>query len=171
MLTDYLFVGKPSLIMIDGPLVVVDKKNLIKGVVLFNGFKRASTNLSLGPNKLKANVSRNMEVVQGLIYKFNLDLVNQYVTKGITFNVKQMSELYDIDFKLERIEGFSNDYYEIEGVPQVIWSEMRQADLIPSEDALQSDVRFREDLLWMQRKDKGKAKIAKGKLTKQQFKD
>ena len=37
VLSGYYYVGKPSMILINGPLVVVDKVNEIKAVVLFNG--------------------------------------------------------------------------------------------------------------------------------------
>ena len=37
VLAGYYFVGKPSMILIDGPLVVVDKKNSLKSVVMFSG--------------------------------------------------------------------------------------------------------------------------------------
>ena len=35
VLSEYYYVGKPSMILINGPLVVVDKKNQLKSVVLF----------------------------------------------------------------------------------------------------------------------------------------
>lgn len=40
VLSGYYYVGKPSMILINGPLVVVDKKNQIKSVVLFNGLEK-----------------------------------------------------------------------------------------------------------------------------------
>jgi len=32
-----------------------------------------------------------------------------------------MKDLYDVEFKLERISGNAIDYYEIEEVPQADW--------------------------------------------------
>ena len=37
ILSGYYYVGKPAMILINGPLVVVDKKNEVKSVVLFQG--------------------------------------------------------------------------------------------------------------------------------------
>ena len=37
--------------------------------------------------------------------------------------------------------------------------------------ALPSDIRFREDLIWMKRGEKGKGKVWKGMMKSQQFKD
>ena len=43
VLAGYYFVGKPSMILIDGPLVVVDKKNSLKSVVMFSGLIKQSS--------------------------------------------------------------------------------------------------------------------------------
>lgn len=48
---------------------------------------------------------------------------------------------------------------------------MQLADPIPSELALPSDIRFREDLIWMKRGDKGKGKVWKGMMEEQFLKD
>lgn len=68
MLSGYYYVGKPSMILINGPLVVVDKKNRIKSVVLFNGLKK---DMSLLGSELTPNTKNSMEMVQGLIYKYD----------------------------------------------------------------------------------------------------
>lgn len=84
--------------------------------------------------------------------------------RGKTFDVTCMDDLYDVDFKLERISGNAIDYYEIEEVPQADWKFLHIADPIPSELALPSDIRFREDLIWMKRGEKGKGKVWKGMM-------
>ena len=43
--------------------------------------------------------------------------------------------------------------------------------MIPSEVALPSDIRFREDLIWMKRGEKGKGKVWKGMMKDQLNKD
>lgn len=56
-------------------------------------------------------------MVQGLIYKYNHKRVLDYIERGRTFEINSLKDLYDIDYKLERIQGNAIDYYEIEGVP------------------------------------------------------
>jgi len=56
------------MILINGPLVVVDKKNEIKSVVLFSGLL---TEKNLCGVEYVANTRKDMKIVQGLIYKYN----------------------------------------------------------------------------------------------------
>ena len=51
------------------------------------------------------------------------------------------------------------------------WAGVHFADPIPTELALPSDIRFREDLICLKKGEKGKGKVWKGKLTQQQKKD
>ena len=62
-----------------------------------------------------------MNMVQGLIYKFDHKKVKSLTERGKTFEVTSMKDLYDVEFKLERIRGNAIDYYEIEEVPQADW--------------------------------------------------
>lgn len=114
VLSGYYYVGKPSMILINGPLVVVDKKNRIKSVVLFNGLIK---DLSLLGSELTPNTKNSMQMVQGLIYKYDHKKVESLIEKGRTFEVRTLKDLYDIEYKLERIQGNAIDYYEIEEVP------------------------------------------------------
>jgi len=122
VLSGYYYVGNPSMILINGPLVVVDKKNRIKSVVLFNGLTKDS--YSLLSSELTPNTKNSMKMVQGLIYKYNHARVEQYIEKGRTFDVKTLKDLYDVEYKLERIQGNAIDYYEIEEVPQSNWKHL-----------------------------------------------
>ena len=56
-------------------------------------------------------------------------------------------------------------------MPQAEWKNLPLADPIPSELALPSDIRFREDLIWMKRGEKGKGKVWKGMMQDQFLKD
>jgi hypothetical protein len=56
------------MILINGPLVVVDKKNGIKSVVIFQGLHKQK---NLCGVEYVANTKHDMKVVQGLIYKFD----------------------------------------------------------------------------------------------------
>ena len=58
-----------------------------------------------------------MKVVQGLIYKYNHKKVERFIDGGKTFAIDTIKDLYDIDYKLERILGNAIDYYEIEDIP------------------------------------------------------
>jgi hypothetical protein len=102
------------MILINGPLVVVDKKNTLKSVVLFNGLKK---DLSLLGAELTPNTKNSMQMVQGLIYKYNHKRVEQLIERGRTYDITSLKDLYDIEYKLERIQGNAIDYYEIEEVP------------------------------------------------------
>ena len=119
-MSSYYYVGKPSMILINGPLVVVDKKNHLKAVVLFNGL--TSADWSLLSRDLQPNTAHSMNMVQGLIYKYDARIVSSYIDRGRTFEVRSPKELYDVDYKLERIQGNAIDYYEIEEVPQANWN-------------------------------------------------
>lgn len=100
VLSGYYYIGKPSLILINGPLVVVDKKNEIKSVVIFKGLNKES---SLFGAEYTPNNKHDMKVIQGLIYKFNKKKVESFIEKGKTFEVESLKDLYDIEYKLERI--------------------------------------------------------------------
>jgi len=56
-------------------------------------------------------------MVQGLIYKYNDKKVENFIDRGRTFDITNIKDLYDVDYKLERISGNAIDYYEIEEVP------------------------------------------------------
>lgn len=86
------------------------------------------------------------------------------IDRGKTFDLENIKDLYDVEFKLERINGNAIDYYEIEEVPQSDWKTLEIAEPIPCELALPSDIRFREDLIWMKRGDKKKGKVWKGMM-------
>ena len=112
-----------------------------------------------------------MSMVQGLIYRYSHKRVEGFIERGRTFDVRTLDDLYDIEYKLERISGNAIDYYEIEEVPQADWKNLALAEPIPSELALPSDIRFREDLIWMKRGEKGKGKVWKGMMQDQFNKD
>ena len=59
----------------------------------------------------------SMGMVQGLIYKYDSKRVENYIDRGRTFDITSIKDLYDIEYKLERISGNAIDYYEIEEVP------------------------------------------------------
>jgi hypothetical protein len=103
------------MILINGPLVVVDKRNKLKAVVLFNGLTRQKS--LLFSDKLNPNTKNDMSMVQGLIYKYNDKKVESFIDRGRTFDITNIKDLYDVDYKLERISGNAIDYYEIEEVP------------------------------------------------------
>ena len=68
VISNYIVVGKPRLVLIDGPLVVLDYKNSLKAVVFFNGLIKQSHPFSF---EYVANSDSKKNVVEGLIYKFN----------------------------------------------------------------------------------------------------
>ena len=56
-----------------------------------------------------------------MIYKYDHKKVQDLTERGRTFDVTSIKDLYDIEYKLERISGNAIDYYEIEEVPQADW--------------------------------------------------
>lgn len=56
-----------------------------------------------------------------MIYKYDHKKVQELIERGRTFDVTSIKDLYDIEYKLERISGNAIDYYEIEEVPQADW--------------------------------------------------
>ena len=88
--------------------------------MLFNGLLKQRS-LFFGEGSLNPNTKTSMEMVQGLIYKYSHSRVEQYIEKGRTFEVNSLKDLYDVEYKLERISGNAIDYYEIEEVPQSDW--------------------------------------------------
>ena len=86
--------------------------------------------------------------------------------------VERLEKLVDVEYKLERITGTSLDYYEIEGISQVVeWQEENRAEPQPAELALESDIRFREDVICAKRGEKGKGKVWKKRMKDQQYRD
>ena len=121
-MSGYYYIGKPSMILINGPLVVVDKKNKLKAVVLFNGLTKEKS--LLFNEKLNPNTKNDMNMVSGLIYKYSHKKVENFIDRGRTFDITNIKDLYDVEHKLERISGNAIDYYEIEEVPHADWKSL-----------------------------------------------
>lgn len=100
ILAGYYYVGKPAMILINGPLVVIDRKNEVKSVVLFQGLL-AENNLC--GVEYVANQRKDMKIVQGLIYKYNAKRTQQLIDRGKQYSIEHIKDLYDIEYKLERI--------------------------------------------------------------------
>ena len=64
-----------------------------------------------------ANTNQNKRFLNGLIYKQNRSLVDKFIEKVKVMKVEKVEDLFDIEYKLERITGSSLDYYEIEEIP------------------------------------------------------
>ena len=86
----------------NGPLVLEDQDNELRAIVFFNGLIKES---SLLGTKYVANVSQKRNILQGLIYKMNLSMVQAMVEKNKIVNVQKVEDIYDIEYKLERITG------------------------------------------------------------------
>jgi len=78
-----------------------------------------------------------------------------------------VDDLTDKDFELARITGDAIDKPVIQNVPYSNWAGVHYADAIPTELAMPSDIRFREDLIMLKQGESGgKGKVAKGKIRK-----
>jgi len=53
----------------------------------------------------------------------------------------------------------------------VEWQEENRAESVPAELALESDIRFREDVICAKRGEKGKGKVWKKRIKDQQYRD
>lgn len=136
----------------------------MKCVVFFNGLIKETRFSGV---EYVVNTSFKKSVVEGLIYKYKRDKVQTQLKKNKWQNVEKLSDLFDIDYKLERIHGQAIDSYEIEGISQSDWVNMQLVEPIPAELGLPSDIRFREDLIWLKRGEKGKGKVWKGMMNAQ----
>lgn len=161
VISSYIYVGQPRLVLIDGPLVLQDEKNQLKCVVFFNGLIKENNMCGV---EFIANTKSKKSVVEGLIYKYQKSKVDKYISKGKSVKIEKLADLFDIDYKLERINGTAIDSYEIEEIPQSDWINLQMIDPIPAELGLPSDIRFREDLIWLKRGEKGKGKVWKGMM-------
>lgn len=63
-----------------------------------------------------ANSESKKNVVEGLIYKFNRKKVEQIIKEEKSIKVEKLADLFDIDYKLERVWGDSIDKFEIENI-------------------------------------------------------
>jgi hypothetical protein len=93
--------------------VLEDQDNALRSVVFFNGLIK-TTNLCGA--EFIANINQTKNMLSGLLYKQNRSLVDKYIEKLKIFRIEKVSDLIDVDYKLERISGGALDYYEIEGI-------------------------------------------------------
>jgi len=113
VVSNFLDVTSKIYVLADGPLVLEDQDNELRAVVFFQGLIKES---SLQGAKYVANLSQSKKLIQGLIYKQNLELVKELISHYKVLKVEKIDKLQDIVYKLERITGSSLDYYEIEGI-------------------------------------------------------
>ncbi len=83
------------------------------------------------------------------------------MNKRKVLKIEKEKDIPDIEYKLAKLSGPSIDQYFIEDIEQGDYKNMKYADTIPAEMALPSDVRWREDLTWLRKGEKGKSKVWK----------
>lgn len=134
--------GKPRVSLLNGPMVLIDEKNSLKSVIFINGLvkKKSLFQTTYEPNMGKSGVS----LIDGIVYRIGR-------TKKSSSNRKyeKVDDLIDRDFELARITGDAIDKPIIQNVPYSNWAGVHYADAIPTELALPSDIRFREDLIML----------------------
>lgn len=114
------------------------------------------------------------KLIDGIIYKIKQKSSSSKPAAapgGAEKKYEKIDELEDIEFELARVSGLAVDKPIIQNVPYSNWAGVHFADPIPTELAMPSDIRFREDLVMLKQGGQGKGKVAKGKLSKQQKKD
>ena len=137
-------------------MVLHDEKNSLKSLIFIRGLLKKK---SLFQTTYEPNIGLE-KLIDGIIYK---------TKKGQ--NPKEMekiSDLKDMEFELAEVTGIAIDKPIIQNIGYSNWAGVHFADPIPTELALPSDIRFREDLINMKRDAAGKGKVAKGKLTQAQ---
>lgn len=87
---------------------------MLKCVVFFNGLIKET---KFSGVEYVANVNSKKSVMEGLIYKYKTSKVEKLKKQNKWKTVGKLSELFDIDYKLERIHGTAIDSYEIEEIP------------------------------------------------------
>lgn len=166
ILANYIRVeGKPVVSLISGNMVVVDKDNKLKSVIMIKGMlkKKNLFGTTYEPNIQK---DKKDKLIEGIIYKMKDTIAPLQATE-----LEKLKDLRDIEFELAQVSGSAIDKPEIQNISYSNWAGVHFADPIPTELAIPSDIRFREDLICLKKGEAGKGKIAKGKLTKQQKED
>lgn len=106
-----------------------------------------------------------VSLIDGIVYK------TKATRKSLNRQYEKVDDLIDTDFELARITGDAIDKPIIQNVPYSNWAGVHYADAIPTELALPSDIRFREDLIMLKQGEMGgKGKVAKGKIRKDKSK-
>ena len=140
-------------------MVLIDEKNSFKSVIFINGLvkKKGIFQTTFEVNNPKSGVT----LIDGIIYKV------QSNPKSNNKKLEKVEDLQDKDFELARISGDAIDKPIIQNVPYSNWAGVHYADAIPTELAMPSDIRFREDLIMLKQGEMGgKGKVAKGKVRK-----
>lgn len=169
--------GKPRVALINGPLVLSDDENNFKAAINIKGLvkKRVMLNqvyvANLDQNQRKS--PRKEQVIDGLIYKSESRRAGLSCAPKVKLwtDFTSLSLLQDVKRVLATVKGSAIDQPVIQEVPFTDWSRTSYCDPIPAELALPSDIRFREDLICLKRGEKGKGKVWKHNLQKQQKRD
>ena len=177
-LSNYINIdGKPRVALINGPLVLVDDENNFKAVVHIKGLvkKRVLLNQVYVANlpevpKDSKKAKKQPDIIEGVIYRSTGPGVKVKPAVKTWLYFTSTNQITGVVRELARISGTAIDQPVIADVPYSDWSRTYFCDPIPAELALPSDIRFREDLICLKRGEKGKGKVWKNNLQKQQSK-
>ena len=125
--------SKNRYLFLKNKMVIEDKKNCVKSVIFFNLVKETKT-------------VKRYDEFEGIIYKYKAGVASDGKEKSI-------KDLKDIESEIARVNGAWTTHIEINGINYWKIEESKPADLIFANNPLPSDVRFREDLVWLKKKN------------------
>ena len=131
-------------------LELKDPKNKLKAVIFFDSADTTKMN-------------KNKDDVEGKIYRYKETTEAKEITS--------LQDLYDIESEIAHLDGSWNSKVNINGV--LYWS-MQDSKLLPliyATNPLPSDVRYREDIIWVRRKNLDYAESWKDSLEIRQRED
>mmetsp|Transcript_32429 Transcript_32429/g.49615 ORF Transcript_32429/g.49615 Transcript_32429/m.49615 type:complete len:161 (-) Transcript_32429:14-496(-) len=144
-------------------MVLLDESNALKSFIMIKGLVKKK---GLFQTTYEPNVhGQKGELIEGIIYKVRGQ------TKKLSKEIEKLSEISDMDFELAKVSGAAIDKPIIQNYSYSEWKGVQIADPIPTELALPSDIRFREDIICLKKGEGAKGKVWKGKLTAQQKKE
>ena len=150
------------------PIIVMDEKNEVKGVLKYYAdVKKGLTSYFSSPRT---------DVCRGAIYMYDKkkhdDICNKYNDKWLAM-INDLGEMADSVKELHKVEGSWLREIRVDG--ELLWDINSDTKFFQQhmyvENPLPSDCRFREDLIWLAKKNQDNAQLWKVKLEEQQRHD
>ena len=147
------------------PIIVIDEANQLKGVLKF------SADVKKGLTSYFSTF--RSDVCRGALYKYDVkkhnEICNKYKDKWLAM-INELGEMADMVKVLQKVEGTWLREIRVDG--ELLWSLDTDVQYYQQhmfvDDPLPSDLRFREDLIWLHRKNEELSQTWKVKLEEQQ---
>ena len=149
-------------------ITVYDEANLIKGVIKYSADAKKGMTSYFS--------SARTDVVRGAIYKYDKkkhdEVVKKHDDKWLAL-INDLAEMPDLIKIIHKVEGSWLKEIRVDG--ELLWSIEKEPSYAQqpmfTQDPLPSDCRFREDLIWLFKKNEEHSQTWKVKLEEQQRHD